>query len=507
MRQLVSIDSLAYQQGDKKALVELDKIIPETINEEEDLAYYWLLKFRIELNLHKDIKSVEPLEQSIQYYKKNNNIKKLSRALLYKGSILNKHGQLREAVYCLKEVEKLIKHNEDEILLADYVYSTLSQINYKAKEKELAIEYAKLALKKAYLTKDNYNIAHDLMTLFVDYNDINNKDSALFYLNKCILLLESIPQHERYTFYANIGNAFLDTDMAKAEDYLNQSIAIKPNVFAYKGLARIYYKRGEKEKARDMWQKALQTDNMYLKSEVLQDIYNQQQDEKDYKAASETAIHIAALKDSIAAQEKEDDIRGQQELYDQKSYEEQRRNRFAIILSLVSALLFLTTAVAVTLYHYNKKGRKQLRNTQQQLEQYRNQLKLLEKEGKGDSKEVERLTKKISDLQAKQGALLQNGRERYEEVMAGGTTVRWSRNDFMDCIEYYRTQDAAFVAHMESDYRHLSAKYIFFALMEHLGKTDEELQHLMAISQSTIRSYRSRINSAAINPQQQTEQQ
>ncbi len=47
---------------------------------------------------------------------------------------------------------------------------------------------------------------------------------------------------------------------------------------------------------------------------------------------------------------------------------------------------------------------------------------------------------------------------------------------------------------METDYNHLSSKYIFFTLMEHLGKTDEELQHIMVIGQNTIRANRSRIN-------------
>jgi len=78
--------------------------------------------------------------------------------------------------------------------------------------------------------------------------------------------------------------------------------------------------------------------------------------------------------------------------------------------------------------------------------------------------------------------------------MAGGTTLKWRRNDFTDCIEYYRTIDAVFVTHIENDYDHLSAKYIFFALMEHIGKTDEELQRIMAIGQNTIRANRSRIN-------------
>ena len=90
---------------------------------------------------------------------------------------------------------------------------------------------------------------------------------------------------------------------------------------------------------------------------------------------------------------------------------------------------------------------------------------------------------------------LENGKERYEEIAAGGTTLKWNRDDFADCVEYYRTIDAPFVAHMECDYKKLSAKYIFFAIMQHIGKSDEELQTILVVSSSSVRSIRSRINS------------
>ena len=497
MQQLTEIDSIANQKGDSTAYAMLEEIAPETINDEESLAYYWLLRTRTELNMKANITSVKPLDYSIQFYKKTNNKKKLARVLYYKGNILNKKGLLQESVKCLKEVENLIQNDPEESVLADYLYYLLSNINYKAKEKEIAVEYAKLALKNAYRSCNHYSITYDLMALYIDYNEMGNKDSAYYYLNKCIPLLDSIPQNQRSGFYANIGNAFIDTDINKAEEYLNKSTAIKPNVFAFKGLARIYYKRGERQRAKEMWQKALQTDNRYLKVEILQAMYDSQQEEGDYKTASETAMKIAALKDSIAQKEKKDDIRGLQQRFDSDLQREHDRARLSRLLFLTTLILLIVTTIIIYLYQRSKKERKELLNTQQQLEGYRNQLKILQKEGKTDTKEVERLTQKISELQAKQGAQIQNGRERYEEIMAGGTTVRWSRNDFNDCIEYCRTLDAAFITHMEQDYNHLSAKYILFAFMEQQGKSDEELQHIMAISQSTVRSYRSRIHSAA----------
>lgn len=494
MQELVDIDSTAFQKGDKQALEMLNNIEPEIIHDEECLAYYWLLKMRTEIRLQNEIKSVEPLDIPIKYYKKHNNKGKLARAYGYKAYIHDDLGDLKNAILALKEAEKLVKDNHDEIDLVNHIYQTLFVINSKAHEDKIALKYSKLALKTAYQLNRKENIAYALMGMYSAYKYIGKTDSAKYYLEKCVPIIEHVPENQQSSFYANIGNAYIESDIQKAEGFLNKSIEIKPNAFAYRSFARIYYKRGERERAKEMWAKALQTDNLYLKSEVLQAMYESQRDEGDYKSASETAMQLASLKDSIAHREKEADIRGLQEQFEKEQQAAIEKHQYQMYISLACTLLLLAIAFVLYLYYRNQKSKIALKETRENLEKYRNQLKLAEAEGKGDSKEVERLTQKISELQTKQNALLQNGRERYEEIMAGGTTLKWSRHDFTDCIEYYRTIDAAFVTHMETDYNHLSSKYIFFALMEHLGKTDEELQHIMAIGQNTIRANRSRIN-------------
>ena len=336
------------------------------------------------------------------------------------------------------------------------------------------------------------------MGMYVSYDNVNQQDSAIYYLNKCIPLVDSIPKNQRFGFYANIGNAYIPSDMEKATYYLTKSIDVKPNVFAYKGLARIYDLRGERENAREMWAKALQTDNKYLKVDVLRALFDSQREEGDYKTASETAMMIVALKDSIAEKEKKDDIRGLQEFYEQEQKAQEEQYRFSAVIAAVGSLLLLTLALLTVLLFRHAKRLRELRQTCKALEEYQLRLSQLKQEGKQDTKEVERLRKKIAELQAKQGTLLQNGRERYEEMMADGTTLKWSRNDFTDSVEYYRTIDPDFVMHMEQDYNHLSSKYVFFAILQHLGKSHEEIQHIMVISENTIRSYQSRIGTAKI---------
>ena len=498
LQQLKNIDSIANHGEDKKAMTMLENIAPVTLDDQECVAYYWLLKYRTQIRLHKKIDSVEPLEQSITYYKKHKNKVKLARIYGYKAHVLQDLGDVRNASLALKNAEVLIADNPEEKELAFHIYTNLANINFNAKELDLALKYSKLALKTAYQSNNISNISYAFINMSSAYYCMNNKDSATYYIRKSESLIKKIPATEQVAFYDNIGLFLIEKDDTSAMDYLMKAYKIQPSPYTYRGLARIYYKKGERDKAVEMWHKALQTDNLYLKTEILQAFYNSQREEGAYKEASETAMQIAELKDSIAQKEKDEDIRGLQEQFEQEQKRKSERHLFYVVVSAICILLSIATAISVYLLYRNTKGRKKLAETIQRLEGYRNRLKVLEQEGKTDGKEVERLNQKIAELQARQGTLLQNGKERYEEIEQGGTTLRWSRSDFDDCIEYYRTVDTSFVTHMEQNFRHLSSKYIFFALMEHLGKTDEELQHIMAISQNTIRSYRSRINKAQI---------
>ena len=264
MQQLVEIDSTAFQKGDKQALEMLDNIVPETINDEECLAYYWLLKIRTEIRLQKNIKSVEVLDIPIAYYKKHLDKSKLARVYGYKGYILENIGDIKNAILSLKEAESLVKEDKNETKLAFVIYQTLAAYNKKTKENDIALKYDKLALRTAYQLKIKDNIAYALMGMYLTYNNLGNKDSARYYIEKCIPYVEHVPENQRSSFYANIGNAFIETDVQKAEFFLNKVIENKPSSYAYRSLAQVYYKRGEHDKAKDMWAKALQTNNLYL---------------------------------------------------------------------------------------------------------------------------------------------------------------------------------------------------------------------------------------------------
>ena len=50
-------------------------------------------------------------------------------------------------------------------------------------------------------------------------------------------------------------------------------------------------------------------------------------------------------------------------------------------------------------------------------------------------------------------------------------------------------KDLPFVNEMETDYNRLSPKYIFFAILEHEGKSDEDIQRIMGRRRRLLRRW------------------
>ena len=88
-----------------------------------------------------------------------------------------------------------------------------------------------------------------------------------------------------------------------------------------------------------------------------------------------------------------------------------------------------------------------------------------------------------------------DGKSLYESMLAGtcASIDQWSSVDVNNFIEYYRLNHREFVDGLEADYNHLSRNHKMFLILLDMGKTDAEIQKLMNITQTTIRSIRFRI--------------
>lgn len=88
-----------------------------------------------------------------------------------------------------------------------------------------------------------------------------------------------------------------------------------------------------------------------------------------------------------------------------------------------------------------------------------------------------------------------SGKSLYESVADGScrSVSGWGAVEVRNFIEYYRLQHREFVDSLDTDYNNLSRNHKVFMVLLDMGKTDAEIQKLMGITQTTIRSIRFRI--------------
>ena len=88
-----------------------------------------------------------------------------------------------------------------------------------------------------------------------------------------------------------------------------------------------------------------------------------------------------------------------------------------------------------------------------------------------------------------------SGKSLYESVADGScqSVASWGAVEVRNFIDYYRLQHREFVDSLDTDYNNLSRNHKVFMVLLDMGKTDPEIQKLMGITQTTIRSIRFRI--------------
>ena len=128
----------------------------------------------------------------------------------------------------------------------------------------------------------------------------------------------------------------------------------------------------------------------------------------------------------------------------------------------------------------------QLSNAQQQIDEA--QAKLNEAEAKLD----------VMKKEQTKSSLYNDGESLYNHLMIGGVTYEWTSEQIRTLIEYYKLQNYPLINRLESEYDNLPLNHILFEILVDMGKSDQEIQRIMNISQTTIRSYRFRIKSKKI---------
>ena len=492
MSQMEAIDVLLTEERNEAADSMISLIHLNEISTDEERAYYWLLKTQINYRLYRKIHTVEPLLFTKSYYEKGSEWEKLLRANYYLGCISADLGDRVNAVVYLKQGEIIaLKHKSWHML--HHIYEVLTALNLYSKEYSLALQYGRAALKLSTEMYGKDVQAYDLLNLTSIYGEVENIDSELFYVNRMIQCVDSIPYERRNVFYTSIGNCYKKMNPKKAKKALRLSLDTGQNPYAYNALAEIYCQENKMDSAWQMYEKASKTDKLSLRVSILKSMADIRAKQGRYKEANELNAQALALKDSLQAQQRGEDLRGRQEQIEQSASLEElvRENRYWIVV----AGLLMAVLMGFSFYYSKRKRRaKQLQlQLLEEIEQKRMELENVRKSEENASDQVDKLTRELKTLEKRYTERIQTGEQLYDELLAGGNTVQWSKHDYDVFIQYSKLKNTKLVKQIEADYAPLSPRYMTCAILHHMGKSDEEIKQALAVSDSSLRSIKTRI--------------
>lgn len=369
----------------------------------------------------------------------------------------------------------------------------LAVLNERGGNYTSAIQYSYKNLYMSLRQKNLNWIVYAMGNLAVEYYGKGKKDSCTFYLTSCLPYLNKIKKRDRAYFLANIGYIYANYDPKLAEWYLRRSIQIMPLPETYNTLANIEYQSGNRNTAIKLLHKALAIGNSKTKLLTNNLLVSNYVKEGNYKKAYNVDQKIIELTNNINRANSQEKIELIQKKFDYSVNDLKYKESIKQLWTIVIICCFIIICLILLLYYYYSKNRVENIKSVIFMKYSKDQICLLKKTNKLNLTEMQELKNEVAMTDTRRDRIIYEGKQLYENILNGGNVLQWKRTNFIHFIDYYRLENLPFVQHLENDYDNLSTRYMFFLVLENLGMEDKDIQNVMCISQSSIRSIRTRI--------------
>ena len=515
-QQLVNADSLLYKNLVDSANNVLKEIEPKT---KEDSAYFFVLKAETTYRKQNTPDSNQ-INFSIKFYENYNDNRKLANAYYYKACTFIRINKISNGVFILlKKAEQLAEKISDDDL-KDKIYSGLGYVNYAKNQTEEALKYAYKEYGCAKRLGCRRDIAYALLRLSTMYNDLKQKDSAEYYIMQCKALVKEVDSSDKAFIYNILGYCFMEDNSEAAQKYFQTSLKYKKNSETYKNLAEIYYAKKDTQNWKQYCDSALIDIWYEEKIDILSNIAEKNYNDKNLTAYKQTNDEILKTMQELYNYEKANYSLEIQKKFD---YEKQKSRFEKEIWGLFGIIGILIAVCAIIVMVYKQKMHKiQVKNTKlendnsklyteqeelnTQINNYNEQIKFL-KEQKDELSSnnydwssvvldyenmIVQLESKINVLNKKNIKLLEIG-EKIFQTMKNNRPISDYKENWANCVFYfeftYPEQTTIF-----NQFSNLNiGNKIFIIADDYMKKNDTELSDIFSISESTVRSRRTKM--------------
>ena len=519
---LDQIDSLIVKEQLDSACVLL-KEVAEVSMAEEDQAHYGLLATQLSYITNNPLQSDSLLNMAFTYYNKVGNSQKLTDVYYYKlrRSILNSN--YPQAILYGKEAERMAMKVDDARLLFK-ISESLAYLNGLCENNHLLLQYAKKALTLAQKVNNKNWIVYSYNRISLAFANLNQLDSASIYIKKMIPYIEYVYDSDKAVVLMNMGLFYKDNDSQKAKELLEKSLGYDELPLALEHLADIYYAEGNKGKAYSLWKKALSINGGigYEKDNLIHSILSYDLERGKLDEASANLDRVISIKDSIINVLRNDTIKDLQLRFDHEIAMHEADKKIISTQRLLMGSAIILMLMAFYIYFRKKKEEARQQEYQDQLYAYTTEIDQLtinrdlaltqiseleskrdenlqkigqlEEEAKDAEEAIKKLNQSIKKLLNEEAPKLKEGKLLYDQIMEGKTALYWTHKD----EEYFNKYYAA--THYQSYNRlrkvkrttKLSAHNLFYLILKDMGKSDDEVRRIMALSPEGLRSLRSR---------------
>lgn len=532
-KKLADIDSLIIQEHYDSARAILNSLNEKTMTE-EDKAHYYLLATQLGYITKHPLPSDSLLDIALAYYKKVGNNQKLADAYYYKSVRAEKtNHNYPQAILYGKEAERLAMNTND-IRLKYKIAESLAFLNGLSGNASIQLQYAQKASAIAQRVQNKNWMAYSYNIMSVALANLNQFDSACFYIEKSIPYIESVQYSDKAEFLSNIGLFYKQNNLEKAKIYFEKALTYEelPSIFEH--LADVYYAKGEKEEAYKLYKKALTTVGGvgYEKDNLLHSIISFDLERGNVDEVSKNVDEVISIKDSIINGLRNDTIKDLQLRFDQEVAVNAANERL-IRWQWYSGAIVIIGLLLIGLWLRKRHRLKavlakrqieiqslilQVDNKKNEVTRYESRIARLQTEQQKDNETKEKLKAQIDELtrqkeEAQSDFLLlsqkmqewtgseveklRQGILLMAEVEEGKCVKNWSDDDLKSLVNYYCAVHPVFAKTIYRDHQNLSTRQSLYLMLVDMNKTDDETRAIMGVAKDSLRSYRFQIKQKA----------
>lgn len=280
-------------------------------------------------------------------------------------------------------------------------------------------------------------------------------------------------------------------DIDAAEKYLSESLKLYPMPHTYAELGNVYADMGKIQEAERYWQEALKTDDAQTILNVLPSMQERYEQQQDYRSALAMSERIHQIKDSLTQTSEQATLAEIQHRYDRQVVESKY---YKVLAWLFGSILLLVALSLGSLYVYRRTVRKytsQLSAKEEIIRDAQRKIALLSNMDGEHSEEITALQKQITTLQKQTNEQLGQGMDIYNKIANGGKLSSTDNEQYL--IEYYSVLRYETYSTWMKEYKDLSARLITFLILTDMGKSNSEIEEILSITNSSLRSIKIRI--------------